>query len=154
MWVQRMNRALMTLNYEGTFFHLRHGRVETLSIIHRVDEGKVSERLISLDGNGREIIRSDGEQLCILPDKRRVLVQPVENPQTGLLGTPIFCRNIYLNYTLEVTESERVSGRMTRVIAVNPRDTYRFGYKLWLDEQTALPLKTQLLDSENNVIEQ
>jgi sigma-E factor negative regulatory protein RseB len=154
MWIERMNRALLTLNYEGTFLHLRHGKVETLSIVHRVEDRKVTERLVSLDNSGREIIRSDGEQMCFLPDQRRVLVHPVENPQSGLLGTPIFCRNIELNYQFEMVESERISGRMTRVIAVNPRDRYRFGYRLWLDEQTALPLKTQLLDADNNVIEQ
>ena len=35
-------------------------------------------------------------------------------------------------------------GRPARVIAVNPKDQFRFGYRLWLDEKTAMPLKTQL----------
>ncbi len=154
MWLERMNRAVLTLNYEGTFFHLRHGKVETLRIIHRVDDRKVTERLISLDGNGREIIRSDGEQICFLPDQRRVLVHAVQRSRGGLLGAPIFCRNVELHYTLQMLEPARVSGRSTRVIAVNPRDNYRFGYQLWLDEETALPLKTQLRDSQGEVIEQ
>jgi sigma-E factor negative regulatory protein RseB len=40
------------------------------------------------------------------------------------------------------------------VIAVNPKDQFRFGYRLWLDEKTAMPLKTQLCDSRGHVIEQ
>jgi len=40
------------------------------------------------------------------------------------------------------------------VIAVNPKDQFRFGYRLWLDEKTAMPLKTQLCDSRGQVIEQ
>jgi sigma-E factor negative regulatory protein RseB len=37
---------------------------------------------------------------------------------------------------------------------VNPKDQFRFGYRLWLDEKTAMPLKTQLCDSSGQVIEQ
>jgi sigma-E factor negative regulatory protein RseB len=47
-----------------------------------------------------------------------------------------------------------VLGRAARVIAVNPKDQFRFGYRLWLDEKTAMPLKTQLCDSRGEVIEQ
>jgi sigma-E factor negative regulatory protein RseB len=45
-------------------------------------------------------------------------------------------------------------GRPARVIAVNPKDQFRFGYRLWLDEKTAMPLKTQLCDPRGQVIEQ
>ncbi|MGH8296635.1 MAG: MucB/RseB C-terminal domain-containing protein, partial [Steroidobacteraceae bacterium] len=34
------------------------------------------------------------------------------------------------------------------------RDQYRYGYRLWIDDTTAMPLKTQLCDSHGNVIEQ
>ncbi len=153
-WLERMNHVLATRNYEGTFFHLRHGKVESLRIVHRVEDNRISERLVSLDGNGREIIRNDGEQTCFLPDQRRVLVQPVQKRESGLLGTPVFGDSVDLHYRLEKRPSERISGRTTRVIAVTPRDNFRFGYCLWIDERTAMPLKTQLLDSKGGVIEQ
>jgi sigma-E factor negative regulatory protein RseB len=37
---------------------------------------------------------------------------------------------------------------------VKPRDQYRYGYRLWLDHETAMPLKSQLCDSNGKVIEQ
>ena len=49
-WLQRMNQALTTRNYDGTFSHWHGGRVEMLRIIHRVQDGAVAERLVSLDG--------------------------------------------------------------------------------------------------------
>src|SRR5437762_11538679 len=60
-WLERMNRALTTRNYDGTFSHWHGGRVEMLRIIHRVQDGTVSERLASLDGSGRE--RSEGRRV-------------------------------------------------------------------------------------------
>jgi len=57
-WLERMNQALTTRNYDGTFSHWHGGKVEMLRIIHRVQDGAVAERLVSLDGSGREFIRS------------------------------------------------------------------------------------------------
>ena len=44
--------------------------------------------------------------------------------------------------------------RDTRVITVTPKDEFRYGYRLWIDESTAMPLKTQLCDAHGHVIEQ
>ena len=57
-------------------------------------------------------------------------------------------------YRIEALPATRILGRPARVIAVNPKDQFRFGYRLWLDEKTAMPLKTQLCDSRGEVIEQ
>jgi len=40
------------------------------------------------------------------------------------------------------------------VITVLPKDEFRYGYRLWIDETTAMPLKTQLCDGHGRVIEQ
>ena len=34
-----------------------------------------------------------------------------------------------------------------------PRDEDRFGYRLWLDEETRLLLKSELIDAEGNALE-
>src|SRR5580693_1983663 len=74
-WLERMNQALTTRNYDGTFSHWHGGKVEMLRIIHRVQDGAVAERLVSLDGSGREFIRSGPDLACYLPDKKTVLVE-------------------------------------------------------------------------------
>jgi len=69
-WLERMNKALTTRNYVGVFTHVRGTRAETLRIIHRVRGRDVSERLLSLDGSGREFIREGDELTCYFPDTR------------------------------------------------------------------------------------
>jgi sigma-E factor negative regulatory protein RseB len=153
-WLEKMNRALAGSNYDGTFFHLREGRVETMRIVHRVRAGSVTERLLSLDGSGREFVRNNDELVCYLPDKRTVLVEP--RPEHGpFLGSlPRFGAGVNEFYRIEALPHARVLGRAVHVISVTPKDQFRFGYRLWLDEQTAMPLKTQLCDSRGDVIEQ
>jgi sigma-E factor negative regulatory protein RseB len=153
-WLERMNKALATRNYDGTFVHLSGGRVETMRIVHRVRAGHVTERLQSLDGSGREFVRANGELTCYLPDQHTVLVEQRQDRGPFLGSLPQFDAAVSDFYRIEALPSTHILGRPARVIAVNPKDQFRFGYRLWLDEKTAMPLKTQLCDSSGAVIEQ
>jgi sigma-E factor negative regulatory protein RseB len=153
-WLERMNKALATRNYDGTFFHISGGRVETMRIVHRVRSGRVTERLQSLDGSGREFVRANDELTCYLPDQHTVLVEPRQDRGPFLGSLPQFGATVNDFYRIEALPDTHILGRPARVIAVNPKDQFRFGYRLWLDEKTAMPLKTQLCDSRGQVIEQ
>jgi sigma-E factor negative regulatory protein RseB len=153
-WLERMNKALATRNYDGTFFHISGGRVETMRIVHRVRAGRVTERLQSLDGSGREFVRANDELTCYLPDQHTVLVEPRQDRGPFLGSLPQFDATVSDFYRIEALPATHIMGRPARVIAVNPKDQFRFGYRLWLDEKTAMPLKTQLCDSRGQVIEQ
>ena len=41
-----------------------------------------------------------------------------------------------------------------QVLDIKPRDEYRYGYVLWLDQETAMPLQSQLIDDQGRVVEQ
>ncbi|HWJ35520.1 MAG TPA: MucB/RseB C-terminal domain-containing protein [Steroidobacteraceae bacterium] len=153
-WLEKMNHALATRNYDGTFFHLSDGHVETMRIVHRVRAGRVTERLLSLDGSGREFVRNNDELTCYLPDQHTVLVEPRQDRGPFLGSLPQFGSDVNEFYRIEALPNSHVLGRAARVIVVTPKDQFRFGYRLWLDENTAMPLKTQLCDSRGQVIEQ
>ena len=153
-WLERMNQALTTRNYDGTFSHWQGGRVEMLRIIHRVRDGAVSERLVSLDGSGREFIRTGSNLACYLPDKRTVLVESRPAEESLLSGFPTINDQSASFYDLKEVAQTRLLGRDTHYITVMPKDEYRYGYRLWIDDKTAMPLKTQLCDAHGHVIEQ
>ena len=75
-WIERMSESLATRNYDGLFTHSTGRQAETMRIVHRVDNGKSLERLVSLDGSGREIVRTREEVHAYLPDRRVVIVEP------------------------------------------------------------------------------
>ena len=74
-WLESMNRAVEELNYRGTFVHVLGGTAETLHIVHRNADGQSGERILSLDGAGREIVRQGERVQGILPDRRIVLLE-------------------------------------------------------------------------------
>jgi len=153
-WLERMNQALTTRNYDGTFSHWHGGKVEMLRIIHRVQDGAVAERLVSLDGSGREFIRSGADLACYLPDKKTVLVERRPADESLLGGFPAVNQQTASFYDIQEVARTRLNRRDTRLITVTPKDEFRYGYRLWIDESTAMPLKTQLCDGRGRVIEQ
>jgi sigma-E factor negative regulatory protein RseB len=153
-WLERMSESLATRNYEGRYFHVRNSRSETMRIIHRVEKGKVTERLVSLDGSGREIIRNQSEVICYLPDRRTVLVEKRTDDRTLMATVPVYNEQLEAHYSIERGAFKKALGRRTQLILVQPRDEFRYGYRLWLDDETAMPLMSQLCDRHGNVIEQ
>src|SRR6185437_10106799 len=153
-WLERMNHALTTLNYDGTFAHWEGGKVEMLRIIHCLQDGTVSERLVSLDGSGREFVRTGPSLACYLPDKHVVLVERTPAKGSLLSGFPAVTDQTARFYDIKEVARMRFNRRSTHLITVMPRDEYRYGYRLWIDDSTAMPVKTQLCDAHGHVIEQ
>jgi sigma-E factor negative regulatory protein RseB len=152
-WLERMDHALTTRNYDGIFSRWQGGRVEMLRIIHRVQDGTVSERLASLDGSGREFIRTGANLACYLPDRRTVLVE--QHPaEESLVGFPTVNDQTADSYDIREIGHTRLNHRVTHIITVAPKDEYRYGYRLWIDDRTAMPLKSQLSDAHGQVMEQ
>jgi len=153
-WLERMNQALTTRNYDGTFSHWHGGKVEMLRIIHRVQDGAVAERLVSLDGSEREFIRIGPDLVCYLPDKKTVLVERRPADESLLGGFPAVNQQTATFYDIQEIARTRLNRRDTHLITVTPKDEFRYGYRLWIDESTGMPLKTQLCDGRGRVIEQ
>jgi sigma-E factor negative regulatory protein RseB len=153
-WLERMNRALAEKSYDGTFFHMRDGRSESLRIVHRVRDGEVCERLMSLDGSGREFIRRGDELRYYLPEKGVVLVEQRERSAGLLPSFPSLNAASTELYEFSEVRKVRFMDRDVRLVAVKPRDEFRYGYRVWIDARTHMPLKSELHDARGAVLEQ
>lgn len=151
--LESMNRALRSLDYEGTLVHLHENRLETLHLVHRVDGGRVQERLVSLSGPVRAVTRERDRVTCVMPDGHPISVK--SHAGRKLLRTDrIDPEALVDRYQIAIEGVARVAGRDTDVLAIKPRDALRYGYRFHLDRATALPLKSDLIDQVGEPIEQ
>jgi len=153
-WLQSMVEAVRTLNYRGTFVFLHDNQLESMRIVHTVDAGGEKERLVSLNGAAREVVRDDASVICIAPDAKSISVS-----RRGAGGgfRAVFSMDIEALsafYDFQILNRARVAGRETQAVAILPKDAYRYGYRIYLDSQSALPLKTDMLDDKGSVISQ
>lgn len=152
-WLERMTEALATRNYEGLFTHTTGRQSETMRIVHRVGRNGSTERLVSLDGSGREIIRTPSEVHVYLPDRRVVLVEPRTDSGSLAQALPAPGPRLEALYDLGIRDGQRLLGRNVRVLDIRPRDGYRYGYRLWLDEESAMPLRTVVVSGQGRPVE-
>src|SRR5215467_12582564 len=73
-WLQKIYAASEKLSYTGTFVYQQGQRVETSRIVHVADSSGPRERLETLDGVPREIVRTGDEVVCYLPASMTVKV--------------------------------------------------------------------------------
>jgi sigma-E factor negative regulatory protein RseB len=151
-WLERMQQAVEGINYEGTLVHMTPGHAEQFRVYHRVVEQRTTERVVFVDGAGAEIIRTPEEVICIFPQRKSVVIESrnSSSPEEGQLrnSLPSFADLMPEYYELSVTAEGRVAERPAKIISITPRDTYRYGYRLWLDQATAMPLKSQLIGDD------
>lgn len=152
-WLERMSETLSSRNYTGVFTHSTRRQSETMQIVHRVARGVSTERLVSLDGSGREIVRTDEEVHVYLPDRRVVLVERRTDRGLLLETLPQPGPALAAQYELQLKGSQKLLGRDVRVLDVRPRDGFRYGYRLWLDEKSAMPLRTVVVDGAGRPVE-
>ncbi len=146
--------AVTTSSYVGEFRLEGRGYAERMRIVHCVRDGAVSERLVSLGEPGRELIRQGDEVTAYLPDKQIAVIE--RRPGRGaLLGNlPRFDGDIEQWYELTLAgRLPAINGRPAAVVEVRPRDGFRFGHRLWIDEETGMPVQTELLDADGRTIE-
>jgi sigma-E factor negative regulatory protein RseB len=152
-WLDEMSSALQTLDYDGTFVYLHDGKLEAMRIFHQVDAGGERERLVSLTGSAREVLRDDKAVTCIMPDNKSVMVGQ-SRPRQPFPVVPRDLGSVSHHYLLEDMGDDRMAGYMTRVIAITPKDDYRYGYRFWIDKNTRMLLKSDLTGTDNEPIEQ
>ncbi|HSD69021.1 MAG TPA: sigma-E factor regulatory protein RseB domain-containing protein, partial [Woeseiaceae bacterium] len=153
-WLRSMSRALSEIDYEGTVIRRQNGKAEALKVVHKVIDGVVHERLVTQEGNGLEIVRVGDEAHCILPDRKSVLIERWDDHSALFSALPGGDIRFGAHYDLSVVREERVAGRAAVLIAVRPHDQFRFGHRLWLDRETAFPLRTELVDHNGELIEE
>ncbi|MEM9056498.1 MAG: MucB/RseB C-terminal domain-containing protein [Pseudomonadota bacterium] len=153
VWLQRMSQALELLSYEGNFVHGTGDMSQNLRVVHKVNGNRVSERLIALDGANREIIRDNGRVKCIFENERAVHVGKRVASSPLRTSLPNFDGELEAYYTFALGGTERIMQHDTQIIAVRPRDDFRYGYRLWLDEATAMPLRFEVLGPADDLVE-
>ena len=152
-WLQRMVSATQRLSYSGTFVYRSHDREETSRITHIAGPTGVIERIESLEGSPREIIRANDELTCYLPKEKLLIKQRSASSGVFPAVLPESMASITEFYTLRKGEVGRVAGLESQQLILEPRDAFRYGYQFWVEMTTGLLLKARTMGDAKNILE-
>lgn len=153
-WLGRIATAGQRLNYTGTFTYQSGNRSETSRIVHLRDTSGEFERLETLDGSPREVIRANGEVKCVLPAQKTVIIDQAGSRRAFPSRLAEAWMNLSENYRIRRGEVSRVAGLEAQQIILEPKDDMRYGYVLWADVQSGLLVKSRMVNDRGETIEQ
>lgn len=153
-WMNRMASASQKISFSGTFSYLSGKRLEALRIAHVVGPAGELERIETLDGNPREVIRTNGEVRCVLPDLKTVIIDRVGSRRAFPARVPVAVAALNEHYRISRGDVSRVAGRKAQLVVLEPKDSLRYGHQLWADVESGLLLKARLVDTNGELIEQ
>jgi sigma-E factor negative regulatory protein RseB len=151
-WLERMIQVAHTLSYDGIFVYIQGQQLEAMHVIHQGDAERERQRLFSLNGSPREIVVAGNQVICVVPEHQAMLGTSYRRSPFPLL--PRKLDELEGNYEFRLLGEDRVAGMNTRVIAIQPRDKLRFGYRLWLEPETGMVLRSALSDEAGHILEQ
>ena len=146
--LERMTTAMSQMTYQGTFVYIQGDNVETMRITHVSDRDGMRERLVAVSGPPREVLRDSSGVRWVLADDRSVFEDSGFN-RSFFPELPLDLNDqTERSYSLKLGSRARIAGHYARNLKVLPKDKYRYGYSLWLEEHSGLLLKWELIDSK------
>src|SRR5574341_2565686 len=148
-WLTKMANASRRLNYSGTFVYQHADRIETSRIVHFVNPaGGEFEKLETLDGPAREVIRTNDQVTCYLPNAKNVIVEKRSARRFPALF-PEQLSGVSDNYVVVVGGTDRVAGLECQVVVLEPKDRLRYGHQFCAETASGLPLRARTLSEKN-----
>ncbi|HSH47804.1 MAG TPA: sigma-E factor regulatory protein RseB domain-containing protein, partial [Halomonas sp.] len=141
-WLKRSLWAGHCRIYQARAVRVGVDGVRTLALSHEVH-----------DGAEREVLRFlDGDPLTF--ERRGSSVAVIHGAQGPVPASPdAIIEHLDARYRFRLASDKRIAGRSAVRVDIEPLDEYRYGRRLWLDTETALPLKQELLDERSRVLE-
>ena len=152
-WLTRIHEAANSRNFQGTFVVSGGGAVSSARIAHFCEGTNQFERIESLDGQARHVLRHNDLVQTVWPGKRVALVE-----QRDMLASfPALLQSgddrITEFYDVYKQDTDRVAGHEANVLWVKPKDLHRYGYRLWSDKASGLLLRADVLGERSEVLE-
>ncbi len=151
--LKSMSHAFRTASYDGRFIYMANSKLRSLRVVHTNFDGQEFERLTPLSGGGPEILRKGDELICIHPGGDFVRMD--NSIPSGPFANKFSHVNAQIDtiYALAFEGEDRIAGRSAKKYLMQPQDLYRYAYKLWLDNESGLLLKTTLLGDKGQELE-
>ncbi len=153
-WLARMHEAAKKRAYVGTFVVSSGGNMTSAKIWHVCEGSQQLERVDMLSGAPRSTFRHNDQVVTFIPEHKVVR----HEKRDSLGGFPQFLQTtdsrIADFYAVRVGGVERVAGVEADIVTLQPKDSLRFGYRVWTERKRGLVVKLQTLDLDGKVLEQ
>lgn len=152
--LKRMSEADKNQNYQGTFILIKSDDLSTMRVTHGLDAEGEWESLEALNGESRKVVRHNNRVITVFPKRNLVTIRHTSKSQSLHQQLPTNTDQLDSFYSIKRLDDDRVANRPTLVVDLLPKDKYRYGYRYWVDKNTGMLLRCDLVSEDNRIVEQ
>lgn len=152
--LKRMSEVDEKQNYQGVFILRKSDTLSTLRVTHGIDAKGVWESLEALNGEPRKVVRRNNRVVSVFPKRELVTIRQGEDKPPLHRRLPENIDQLEQFYTIHQLADDRIANHDALVVDLVPEDTYRYGYRYWLDKNTGMLLRCDLVANDGSIIEQ
>ncbi|MFT5756613.1 MAG: sigma-E factor negative regulatory protein RseB [Alteromonadaceae bacterium] len=154
-WLNKLSLSLKQLNFSTSFVVVKNNQAEPYHWFHGINENGEELEIISLlNGPRRDVLRKGDIVSYIEPElpPYSIATQQISGPIPAIFREDM--SSIANSYDFISVGRSRVLGRPAQLIRIVSKDKHRFGYWLWLDQESSLLLKFALITRTGQLLEQ
>lgn len=152
--LKRMSEADQEQNYQGTFILRKSDNLSTLRVMHGSDDKGVWETLEALNGEPRKVVRRNNKVVSVFPARELVTIRLNARKQPLHPQLPENIDQLELFYSINQLPDDRIANHQTLVVDLLPNDKLRYGYRYWVDKNTGMLLRCDLVAEDDKIVEQ
>ncbi|WP_052122414.1 MucB/RseB C-terminal domain-containing protein [Chelonobacter oris] len=152
--LQQMSQAWRSSNYETSFIQILPSQVNSYQYRHVFADRRHYAQLSALDGVQQEVVQRDN-----VISYYGGGYQPFSIRGSHILDnlpSAVYADYAKLQAYYDFIDAgkTRIADRIAQVVRVLPKDDFRYQYVLWIDEQSHLLLRSDILDRNSELLEQ
>ena len=152
--INKMLSNVDQINYQGTFVFMHNGQLHSMRIVHGVVDGEVKERLTSLSGEPREVVRDAETVTCVWPERSLVTVDPSSANHGIPTIVPQELESLTQSYSVISGPMNRIAGHDCKILAIKPIDQFRYGYELCIEPNSGMLLRSKMIHPRGHLLEE
>lgn len=165
---KRVQDSAAQRSYIGTFVVSVAGNLSSSRVTHYCKGSDQIDKLESLDGQMRRIYRHNDVVHILWPQNHEASIEPRElmgrwlgpgasvarpERESGSGARPASAGTALESYEVLRGKGDRVAGYEAQVVTLRPRDNWRYGQRWWLERDTGLLLRSDLIGPNGDLLE-
>ena len=154
VWLDKMSQALKEKEFKASIIQLQADHIRPLVYLH----GKVNNQEVAfleyLNGPPKNAIRVGNRVTFIEHDEPAYSI--VSDHIQGVWPAAFSAKmaDLEVGYQFVLGGRSRIAGRPGQMIRLLPNDEFRYGFQVWVDMETYLPLRYDMLTQDKQLLEQ
>ncbi|QSX34708.1 MucB/RseB C-terminal domain-containing protein [Shewanella avicenniae] len=153
-WLDNMSQALHQKQFKASIIELEADQIRPIIYMHGVVNNTEVAFLEHLNGLKRNAVRV-GDTVTYLEHEQQVY--SIHADRIPGIMPDAFAGNtaeLVDGYQLVLGGRSRLAGRVGQMVRLMPKDEYRFAVVVWIDTESYLPLRYDIITQDNKLLEQ